>query len=268
MSRRVPVYSLDGQKAGEIELPPIFELQPRPDLISRSFWAEFTHRLQPKGTDPMAGKRTSAESFGVGLGIARLARVKGRGYPRAGQAAGVAGVVKGRVAHPPRVDKVIYKRLNVKERRLATAMAIAATSRRDLVLARGHVVPESLDLPVVVSSDLESLSRTRDLRAFLERLGLWPDVERAARRSTRGGKARWRGRARRPGRGPLIVVSTDGGISRAAENIPGVDVVLAKDLSVLDLAPGGHPGRLTIWTQGAISSLPGSLLEVSGIGPR
>ncbi|MGC8969147.1 MAG: 50S ribosomal protein L4 [Conexivisphaera sp.] len=266
MSRSVPLYSVNGEIVGKVELPRIFDVPVRRDLISRAFWAEFTHGLQPQGRDPMAGKRTSAESFGVGLGIARLARVKGRGYPRAGQAAGVAGVVKGRAAHPPRVDKVVYKRINVKERRLATASAIAASSRVELVRARGHVVPESLELPVVVSNDIESLSRARDLRALLDRLGIWPDVERAASRSLRAGKARWRGRPRSVGKGPLIVVSEDRGISRAAGNIPGIDVVLAKDVSVLDLAPGGHPGRLTIWSEGALRSLPRALEEVARSG--
>jgi len=262
MSRRVPVYSVTGDKSGEVDLPPVFEVPVRRDLIERSFWAEFTHALQPKGTDPMAGMRTSAESFGVGMGIARLARVKGRGYSRAGQAAGVAGVLKGRKPHPPRVDKVIYKRLNVKERRLATASAIAATSVLDLVRARGHAIPDSIEVPVVVSDELESLSRLKDLRALLEKLGLWADVERIANRSDRGGKASWRGRAQRGGKSILLVVSSDRGISRAAGNLPGVDVVLAKDVSVLDLAPGGRPGRLTVWSTAALRSLPHTLEEV------
>jgi large subunit ribosomal protein L4e len=34
-----------------------------------------------------------------------------------------------------------------------------------------------------------------------------------------------------------------------------VDVVTAKDLSAEDLAPGGDPGRLTVWTKAAIETL-------------
>lgn len=53
-----------------------------------------TARLQPKGTDPMAGKRTTAVSFGVGgLGLARVPRVKGSLWPTARFA---PNVVKGR----------------------------------------------------------------------------------------------------------------------------------------------------------------------------
>jgi large subunit ribosomal protein L4e len=71
----------------------------------------------------------------------------------------------------------------------------------------------------------------------------------------RPGKGKMRGRRRKGRRGPLIVVARDDGVSRAARNHPGVDTVLAKDLSVLHLAPGGHPGRLTIFTVGALSEL-------------
>ena len=46
----------------------------------------------------------------------------------------------GRQAHPPRVEKVIRKEVNKKERRLAIASAIAATAVRELVEKRGHAV--------------------------------------------------------------------------------------------------------------------------------
>jgi len=41
----------------------------------------------------------------------------------------------------------------------------------------------------------------------------------------------------------------------AAKNIPGVDLVSAKDVSVIHLAPGGVPGRLTVWSKSSISTL-------------
>ena len=45
------------------------------------------------------------------------------------------------------------------------------------------------------------------------------------------------------------------GLSKAANNVTGVDVVAAKDLSAEDLAPGGDIGRLTVWTKSAIEAL-------------
>lgn len=257
------IYDLKGEKAGEVELPTAFRTAVMPALIRRVFWALFTHRLQPKGTDVMAGKRTSAESWGVGRGVSRIARVKGNRYSRAGQAAGVASVVGGRRAHSPRVEKVIRKEVNRKERRLATASAIAATAIAELVRSRGHRIDRVPEIPLVVVDDLESISRSSELRGALMKLGLWEDVERASDRSPRGGKSRWRGRTRRTGSGPLIVVGEDRGVSKAARNIPGVDVVLAKDISVLHLAPGGHPGRLSIWTASALKGIPGTIDEVA-----
>ena len=44
-------------------------------------------------------------------------------------------------------------------------------------------------------------------------------------------------------------------MEKAARNLPGVDVVTAKDLCAEDLAPGGDMGRLTIWTKSAIEAL-------------
>ena len=55
--------------------------------------------------------------------------------------------------------------------------------------------------------------------------------------------------------GPLIVVTKDRGIFNAAENIPGLDVASITELNAEILAPGAHPGRLTLWTNGAINQL-------------
>lgn len=55
--------------------------------------------------------------------------------------------------------------------------------------------------------------------------------------------------------GPLIVVIENKGLADAASNIPGVDVVTVKNLNVELLAPGAHPGRLTLWTNGALETL-------------
>ena len=51
-----------------------------------------------------------------------------------------------------------------------------------------------------------------------------------------------------------LVVSKKDGLHKAAKNVPGVDVVSAKDLCAEDLAPGGDLGRLTVWTRSAIEA--------------
>ena len=259
---RVPVLNLEAKRIKDIALPKVFSTPYRPDLINRAFWIVFTHSLQPKGTDPMAGKRTSAESWGVGHGVARVARVKGSRYPRAGQAAGIAGVVKGRATHPPKSEKRIHKEINKKERRLAIASAIAATAIPKVVEERGHRLPKDLKLPIVVTDELQKIKKTKELKDFLEKIGLEKELKRVISRKIRTGTARRRGRGKKVGKGPLIVISRDEGIIKAGRNIPGVDVVKVEKLNILDLAPGGKGGRLTIWTESAIRNIPDTIKEV------
>jgi large subunit ribosomal protein L4e len=53
----------------------------------------------------------------------------------------------------------------------------------------------------------------------------------------------------------LIVVSEDKGIGKAARNYPGLNVITVKQLNAESLAPGTHPGRLTVWVESAIKGL-------------
>ena len=64
-----------------------------------------------------------------------------------------------------------------------------------------------------------------------------------------------RGRKMKQAVGPLLVVAEDEGIARAAKNLPGVDIALVENLNAEFLAPGTHPGRLTLWTNSAIERL-------------
>lgn len=256
----VPLYNLKGEKQGEVELPSAFQAPILPGLIKKAYLLQATHVLQPKGVDPLAGRRTSAESRGTGLGIARIARVKGSGYTRAGQAAGRASVVKGPQAHPPKPEKRIRKRLNEKERRLALASALAASARAELVKARGHRLPEARSVPLVLMDEFEELGKASDVIRVLRALGLDEELGRCREgRKRRSGTAARRGRVHYEPRGPLIVTKGDGTIARAVRNVPGLEHVPARKLSLLALAPGGRPGRLLIFTRSALEALPASL---------
>ncbi|BDR92035.1 50S ribosomal protein L4 [Vulcanisaeta souniana] len=250
----VKVFDLSGSTIGDVTLPPQFLESIRPDLILRAYLSALTARLQPKGTDPMAGNRTTAVSFGIGLGIARVPRVKGSLWPTARIA---PNVVKGRRAHPPKVEKILHEKINKRERRKAIRSAIASTAIKDLVIARGHLVDKVPQIPLVVNDDLGRIGVMTDLKKTLMSLGLWDDIERVAERiRIRSGKGKMRGRRYKEGKSVLIVVpSTDSPVIRVARNLPGVDVVPVRNLSVLYLAPGGVPGRLTLWTLGAIEEL-------------
>ena len=52
-----------------------------------------------------------------------------------------------------------------------------------------------------------------------------------------------------------ILSKNSEGISKAIGALPGVEVKTVKDLSVLDLAPGSHPIRLTIYSKSAIEEI-------------
>jgi len=254
MVDKVPVFDLAGAVVKEIDAPSIFKVWVREDLIHRVFFLQFTHRLQPKGRYPLAGRDKSAEFFGVGLGMSRVPRIKH------GQLRGTAAIVNmargGRRPHVTTPEKRIYKRVNKRELRIATAYAVAATGVRDLVAKRGHIIDDVLNIPLIVSDELESIGRTSVLMETLRILGLEPDINRVKESvKRRGGKSSWRGRGKRVRRGPLIVYGVDRGIFKAARNIIGVDVVSADDVSVMHLAPGGVPGRLTIWTESALNKV-------------
>jgi large subunit ribosomal protein L4e len=101
MSLNIGVFGLDGRQTNTTVLPEVFKSVYRPDVIHKVCVNMLSHRFQRQGRYPAAGEIVSAESRNTGLGMARIARARGDGFPRAGQAAGVAGVRHGRVAHPP-----------------------------------------------------------------------------------------------------------------------------------------------------------------------
>ncbi len=247
----VSVYDLKGSEVKKIKLPSVFKTPVRIDLIRRAVLALRTSRLQPKGTDPLAGLRTTAESWGVGHGIARVARIKG-----GSRAARVVQAVGGRRAHPPRVEKKIREKINRKEKRLALMSAIAATAYEYFIRRRGHVIDNVKSIPVVVTDDFQKVQKTSEVREIMKKLGVWEDVERAQNgKRVRAGKGKMRGRRYKVPKSVLIVVGQDEGIVKAARNLPGVDIASVDVLNVEHLAPGGEPGRLTIYTVSALESL-------------
>jgi large subunit ribosomal protein L4e len=246
------IFDLQGKAVGKTTLPAVFETPLRPDVIKRAVLAIQSSRLQPQGRDPMAGKKTSAESRGTGMGIARVPRVKGGG----GRAAFAPSTVGGRQPHPPRSEKKIVKRIPKKEARLALLSAIAATASKETVASRGHVIEDLPQLPLIVAVSIEELTKTKEVEEVLAHLGLLSDVCRVKdSRKIRAGKGKRRGRKMKQAVGPLIVVAENKGIFGAASNLSGVDVATVNDLNAEMLAPGTHPGRLTLWSNGAIEQL-------------
>ena len=252
-----PMLALSGQVDGQVELPAIFSTPFRRDLIHKAFTNLNSHKFQPQGRHPTAGMDVVARSNDppTGQHQARIAKMRGGGGGRQGQAGGVASVRGGRQAHPPIVDKIIHKRLNKKENKLALCSAIAATASRSLVKSRGHKVDGIESFPLIVSDDIESVSRAAEMKKVLESLNLIDDVNRLKSRKPRTGKSALRGRSKKTGKSVLFVTGASSALGKACGVFPGVEAKPASQLSVLDLAPGSDPIRLTVYSKAAIAEI-------------
>ena len=246
------IYDLQGKPTAKTTLPPVFSTPLRPDVIKRAVLAIQSHKRQPQGRDPMAGKRTTAESRGTGMAIARVPRIKSG----SGRAKFAPSTVGGRQPQPPTSQKKIARNIPKKENHLALLSAIAATASREAVAARGHAIDTVPQIPLIVTNSLEELTQTKQVEEALTNLGVFGDIQRVREsKNIRAGKGKRRGRKTKQAVGPLIVIAQNKGVTEAANNIPGVTVTTIKNLNTEQLAPGTHPGRLTLWTNSAIEQL-------------
>ena len=156
-------------------------------------------------------------------------------------------------AHPPKSQKEFTQSINKKENRKAIRSAIAATVVKDLVSSRGHKVPEAY--PFILSADIEKLAKTSEIQKLLATFGFEDELTRSAVKKVRSGIGKLRGRKYKRRKGILIVVGEDCPLLNSARNVPGIDAVIVNALNAELLAPGTHPGRVTLWTESAINKL-------------
>ena len=246
------IFDLQGKATGKIALPSVFSTPLRPDVIKRAVLAIQSNRRQKQGRDPMAGKKTTAESRGTGSATARVPRIKSG----SGRAAFAPSTVKGRQPHPPRIEKKIVRDIPKKEAKLALTSAIAATAQKETITSRGHKIGTVLQFPLIVEDAFEVLTKAKEVEDAFTCLGIAEDLTRVRdSRNIRAGKGKHRGRKMKQAVGPLIVVVDGKSLVNAAGNLPGVDIITVANLNTEMLAPGTHPGRLTVWTNGAIQKL-------------
>ena len=264
------VYEIDVEMGKKVSLPESFSTSIRTDLVKLAVASARANRRQAYGSNahvgkrkPMAGMKHSVEWWGKGRGVSRIMR-------RTGQRRGAQNphTLGGRRAHGPKVEKDWSRKLNRNERRLARNSALAATTDLEMVSNRGHRFADEIStLPIILGDysengkkiDIEAFNLsggTRKVSAIFEALGLGDDLRRASNgRKIRAGKATMRGRVHKTPKSVLLVVANKDGLAKAARNLPGVDVVAAKDLSAEHLAPGGDLGRLTVFTKAAVEAL-------------
>lgn len=252
-----PLVQVQLEENGKsVTLPAVFRAPIRPDVVNFVHTSMNKNRRQPYAVNAKAGMQHSAESWGTGRAVARIPRVSGGGTNRSGQAAFGNMCRKGRMFAPTKTFRRWHRPINTTQRRYALTSALAATAVPSLVLARGHRVEQIPEIPLVVSNSVQSINKTKEAVAALQKLQAFADVEKAKashKLRTGGGKSRNRRYVQR--RGPLVVYGEDAGVVRAFRNLPGVELVNVERLNLLKLAPGGHLGRFVIWTRQAFERL-------------
>ena len=260
---QVTVYNLEGKETKKINLPDQFGEEIRPEIVKRAVLSILANSRQPYGAKPTAGKRYSAKisrrrrnykgSYGYGISRSPRKILSRRGTRFYWVGAFAPNTVGGRRSHPPKSDKIWSLGLNKKERRLAIRSALAAVVTKEIVAARGHIVPNNY--PFVVVNDFESINKTKDVSSILSKLGFDGEMARGKITKVRAGKGKARGRKHITKKSLLIVVSGTCTLLKSARNIPGVDVVDVHVLNANHLAPGTHLGRITLFTDKAIEEM-------------
>merc|ERR1711988_646020 len=249
---------MDNEEEGvsSVALPAVFTAPIRPDVVSFVHMNVAKNARQAYSVNKFSGKQSSAASWGTGRAVSRIPRVQGGGTHRAGQGAFGNMCRGGRMFAPTKIWRKWHRKINVNQRRYATASALAASAVPALVMARGHKISNVPEIPLVVSDQIESTTKTRDAVRFLQAVGAFDDVERAkASKTVRRGKGKMRNRRYTQRRGPLIVYKEDNGVTRAFRNLPGVELCQVSRLNLLQLAPGAHLGRFIVWSEGAFNEL-------------
>uniref|UniRef100_A0A915CPC1 Ubiquitin-like protease family profile domain-containing protein n=1 Tax=Ditylenchus dipsaci TaxID=166011 RepID=A0A915CPC1_9BILA len=169
----VSVYNEKNEAVGtQVKLPAVYRTGIRPDIVSFIHDQIRKNKRQPYSVSTAAGHQTSAESWGTGRAVAVFL---------------VSVVVE--------LIDLTYRRwhrkVNVAQRRHAIASAIAASGVPALIQARGHVIDQLAEVPLVFTDKIESFKKTKEAVGFLQRVNLWADIEKVYNsKRYRAGKGR------------------------------------------------------------------------------
>jgi len=254
---QVSVQSVGDEKVdAQLRIPAVLLAPIRPDIVHFVHTNMRKNRRQPYAVSEMAGHQHSAESWGTGRAVARIPRVSGSGTSAAAQGAFGNMCRHGRMFAPTKTYRKWHRKLNQNQKRFAVASALAASAIPALVMARGHKIDSVAEVPLVVPSSVESITKTKKALSVLAAIGGSQDVEKARdSKKLRAGHGKMRNRRHVARRGPLVIFNEDKGLVKAFRNLPGVELAHVERLNLLQLAPGGHLGRFCIWTQDAFARL-------------
>ena len=100
-------------------------------------------------------------------------------------------------------------------------------------------------IPLVVDDNLHNVEKTKDVVAFLKKIGAYNDVSKVIDSKTlRAGKGKMRNRRYKLRKGPLFVYNSESKkLNQAVRNLPGVEICNVNRLNLKQLAPGGQIGK-------------------------
>jgi large subunit ribosomal protein L4e len=137
---------------------------------------------------------------------------------------------------PTKVWRRWHRKININQKRYAVASALAASALPALVMARGHRIEQVPEVPLVVSDEVESITKTSKALALLKAVGALADTEKARdSKAIRRGKGKMRNRRYTLRKGPLVVYASDNGVSKAFRNLPGVEIASVDSLNLLQV---------------------------------
>ena len=256
---QVNVFGTDGKQSGTATMPFVFSSPIRPDVVN------FVHTNVAKNRRQALRRcrerRPPALRPLVGYWARRLP------YPSVcpvgvrtvlGKGPSVTWCRGGRMFAPTKFYRKWHRRVPVGSRRYAVCSALAASA----LPALGHR-PRSPHQ----WRRRDSVGRRRCVRIHqpkrpkaykvLQALGVSADVDKARdSRKVRAGKGKMRNKRFTQRRGPLVVYNNANGIQLGFRNLPRCGVVPTSNrLNLLTLAPGGHLGRLCVFTKSAFEKL-------------
>lgn len=247
------LFSSDGKKKGEIELPKFFGIRVRQDIVQKYFEAD--KFVQPYASFTEAGKRQSASGTishkrhdwkgHYGRGISRVPRktMWRRGTQFMWVGANIPGSRGGRRAHPPKgIGK--EKKINKKEIKLAFNSAFAATAQTDLVTKRYASIDKIPHAPAIIEAIPK---KTKEIISLLKEIFKENSHLAIKKKTVRAGKGKARGRKYKSNAGVLIITSPT-----EKAKFAGFDIKSTDEITIADLYP---LGRLTIYTKKAIEEL-------------
>ncbi|UZE93629.1 MAG: 50S ribosomal protein L4 [Candidatus Pacearchaeota archaeon] len=256
--KKVSIIGLEGGKVKEIELPAVFNVHVREDIIHKVF--ESTKKQQLYGSYTLAGIEAAASSKQshrrhkyktlYGHGISRVPRkvLTRRGERFYWRGAFIPGTVGGRAAHPPKALKRRIK-VNKKEGKIALQGSIAATASKKILEKKYKKLKITFELPVIIESSILE-QKAKDIAKFISKL---LNIRIRSEKKIRAGKGKMRGRKYKKVRKILLVTSSKEKASKL-KNF-GLDITQTSQLNVSTLSSGGIPGRIVIWTERAMGEL-------------